>query len=1056
MGTGPWGWARTGITALVISAGVATGGAPVVRAQAADGVAPPSGEAHRTVTLITGDRVVVAGDRIVSHTPGPGREDVPVTTYSENGRQYVVPDDAEPLIAGGKLDRRLFDVTSLVEFGYDDAERSTVPVIVRPAAGARADLSTMSVAESVPALNVVTGTVAKSGQSWAALRDGAVEKVWLDGKRKLTLERSAKQIGAPVAWQAGLTGRGVKVAVLDGGIDGAHPDLAGKVIAERNFTGVPVEPAERSHGTHIASTIAGTDERYRGIAPDAQLLDGQICVPGIGGCSDSAALMAMQWAVDQGAQIVNMSFGNTDTPEIDLLEEAVDRFSREKGVLFVAAAGNGGPSPGTISTPSSAESALSVGAVDRADDVAGFSGRGPTATGAVKPDVTAPGMEIVAARAGTEGHVAMSGTSMATPHVAGVAALLKQRHPDWSGERIKAAIMGSATAGAGFAPFEQGAGRVDVPKAMARTVIAEPGNVDLGVRQWPHEDDERVSREVTYRNSGAEPVALDLAVHVTGPGGEAPAGMFTVSPARLTVPAGGEARATITADTAVPAPDGTYAGALIASGGADLRTLLSVNREVEHHDLALTHLDFDGAPSDFFRTTVVNVATGRKHLVDREPEAGKPLRLPKGEYRVYSTITGQDRRYAILAQPKLELDGEAHVVLDARAAKPVRMSTPDPAARQRGGYVLFTATTAGKPETVTMSTMGRTVLTAQIGPDSPDFSTSFGAQFAGTPRDGKTPVTYRLHWTETGGLPTGYERTAEASELAEVTSDIRSAGPGKQYLVNAAPRPAIGTDTAVPEGGQAVDLVTASEDVDWSWGFEQRSADGNTEVMLRLPARSVGIGQSYRQELNTAVFGPSVGDGALTRHGATIGVAVPLFTDSNGGQGDSPSAKGRVTLFREGVRFGETTTRQYEDFWVPTAEAAYRVEVEQSRSVSDVSTRVLGVWTFRSAHTDGPKALPMSVPRFLPELDDDNATRDRVLEIPVEVEQQPGTPEVRRVDVEVSFDDGATWRRTPVVDGEAVVAHDDGAEFASLRATVTDAAGDTGQVSVIRAYKIVL
>jgi hypothetical protein len=98
------------------------------------------------------------------------------------------------------------------------------------------------------------------------------------------------------------------------------------VIAERNFTGVPVERAQRAHGTHIASTIAGGGETHRGVAPDARLLDARVGAPVIGGCSDSAALVAVQWAVAQGAQIVNMSFGGDDTPEID-------RYSREKGVL---------------------------------------------------------------------------------------------------------------------------------------------------------------------------------------------------------------------------------------------------------------------------------------------------------------------------------------------------------------------------------------------------------------------------------------------------------------------------------------------------------------------------------------------------------------------------------------------------------------------------------------------------------------------------------------------------------------------------------------------------
>lgn len=1044
MRAGPERAALTGVAAaLVVSAGLVTG--PVAQAQAAD---TEAGEPQHAVTLITGDRVVVAGDRVVSYTPGAGREDVAVTTYSENGHRHVLPEDAGPLVANGKLDPRLFDVTSLVESGYGDAERQDVPVIVRDPAG----LASMAVAEPVPALNMVTGALDKSGRSWAELRGGAAGKVWLDAKLRPSLDRSTAQIGAPAAWQAGFTGKGVKVAVLDSGIDGAHPDLVGKVVAERNFTGVVIDPAQRTHGTHIASTIAGNNEKYRGVAPDVELLDGHVCTGGFGGCSTSAALLAVQWAAEQGAQVVNMSFGGHDTPEVDPLEEAINQLSREKGVLFVGAAGNEGSAAGTISTPGSAEAALSVGAVDRADDVTGFSSRGPAASGGIKPEVTAPGMGIVAAQSGTRGHIAQSGTSMATPHVVGVAALLKQAHPDWTGERIKATLMASAVSRPGFTPFEQGAGRVDVPRALAQRVTAEPANVDFGVRQWPHEDDEKAVREVTYRNSGTGPLTLDLAVDVRGPGGAAPAGMLTVSPARLTVPPGGEAKATVTADTTVPAADGAYTGTLVASGGAELRTLLSVNREVEHHELTLTHLGFDGQPSDVFRATVISVETGQRHQVDRLDAS---LRLPVGEYRVYSTITGEDRSRAIIAQPKLVLDRSREVVLDARAAKPVRLGFPEPGAVAQPGYLLFTAPAAGRQETVTVTTGGQApVLTAQVGPDSPDFSVSFGASFAGTPRDEKTPVTYRVHWTEKGRLPTGYERTARGSEFAEMRTAVRSGGSGKRYLVNAAPLPAFGGETTVPEGGQAVDLVTATGDVEWAWGFEQRSADGNTEVVLRLPARPVAAGGSYRQEVNAAVFGPSASDRALTRSGGTLGVSVPMFTDANGGEGSSPNSPSRITVFREGAFFGETTKRQFEEFWVPAAEAAYRVEVEQTRDVSDVSTRVLGSWTFRSGHVDGSQPLPMSVPRFFPELDGSNASGERVLLVPVKVEQTPGTPEVRRLEVEVSFDDGATWRKAPVTGGKVVVRHEPGAGFTSLRGTATDAAGNTGQVTVVRAYRI--
>ncbi|AXX27475.1 peptidase S8 and S53, subtilisin, kexin, sedolisin [Actinosynnema pretiosum subsp. pretiosum] len=208
------------------------------------------------------------------------------------------------------------------------------------------------------------------------MADPDVEKVWLDGLRKPSLDRSTAQIGAPAAWQAGHTGAGVKVAVLDTGVDGAHRDL------------------------------------------------------------------------------------------------------------------------------------------------------------------TAPGVDIVAAKSGSgvlgtpvdEGHVAMSGTSMAAPHVAGAAALLKQQHPGWSGQRIKAALMASTDPNPALTPYRQGTGR------------------------------------------------LDLAVETT-----APAGMFAVSPAQLAIPAGGAATATVTGDSRVGAVDDSF-GAPHTEGTISIMGMSNST----HHHLALS------------------------------------------------------------------------------------------------------------------------------------------------------------------------------------------------------------------------------------------------------------------------------------------------------------------------------------------------------------------------------------------------------------------------------------------------------------------------------------
>ncbi|MFC6087666.1 S8 family serine peptidase [Saccharothrix lopnurensis] len=128
-------------------------------------------------------------------------------------------------------------------------------------------------------------------------------------------------------------------------MDGDHPDLAGREVAERNFSAEPDAVDRAGHGTHVAATIAGGGARYRGVAPDARVLDGKVCEAS-GGCRESAILAGMEWAVEQGADVVNLSLGYQDSPGVDPLEETVNALSARTGALFVVAAGNAGPSPG--------------------------------------------------------------------------------------------------------------------------------------------------------------------------------------------------------------------------------------------------------------------------------------------------------------------------------------------------------------------------------------------------------------------------------------------------------------------------------------------------------------------------------------------------------------------------------------------------------------------------------------------------------------------------------------------------------------------------------------
>jgi subtilisin family serine protease len=173
------------------------------------------------------------------------------------------------------------------------------------------------------------------------------------------------------------------------------------------------------------------------VAFGASLLNGKV-LDDFGFGSDSGIIAGMEWAAKQKARVVNMSLGGFPTDGTDPMSQAITRLTARYRTLFVVAAGNSGPGEQTVENPGVATEALTVGAVDAEDQLADFSGRGPRfGDYAMKPDITAPGVDIIAARAaGTalgdpvnQWYTRLTGTSMATPHVAGAAAIMAQRWP---------------------------------------------------------------------------------------------------------------------------------------------------------------------------------------------------------------------------------------------------------------------------------------------------------------------------------------------------------------------------------------------------------------------------------------------------------------------------------------------------------------------------------------------------------------------------------------------------------------------------------------------------
>ncbi|CAL9568201.1 hypothetical protein SUDANB95_04738 [Actinosynnema sp. ALI-1.44] len=763
-----WGTRLTLLAAALAAATHIT----TVTTPATAAAAPVTGEPlGPTITLITGDEVTLGtGPDGVIVEAARGREHIGFTSRTDvRGDVHVIPHDAVTGLTRKQLDPRLFNVSELLRSGYDDASRAELPLIVQhPKTRGRA----------LNALNAQALSIPRDPTFWSATQDA--ERIWLDGRVRAHLDTSVPRISAPTAWAAGHTGAGTTVAVLDTGIDQSHPDLQDAVTNAHNFTDSDTADDRVGHGTHVASTITGGSTAYRGVAPDAKLLNAKV-LDDRGYGQDSWIIAGMEWAAANGADVVNMSLGSPMPSDgTDPLSQAVNRITAEHDTLFVIAAGNSG---GLIGSPGAADAALTVGSVDKSDELAATSSRGRV-DGVIKPDITAPGVEITAAKAGG-GYVAHSGTSMAAPHVAGAAAVLAGKHPDWRPEQLKAALMGTAEPNGGT--FEQGAGRVDLGTAATTDLTADVGSLSLGTAQWPHHDDQPITRTITYTNTGPDPITLDLTADVTDPHGTpAPPAMFTFSPVRLTVPAGGSAATTATTDTRVNAPDGVYSGTITATTttAKSVRTPITITREVESYNVTVKVLDHNGAPTDKYFFSFVDVNNRRSHH-NHDPSGTVTTRVAKGEFYLNAFVQTETAQHnhtnAEFVEPAFTVTADTQLTLDAREAKQVEFRTDQPNARTGNAKYRFRMKTAWgelsatthianydqftfKPSTTTARDRFTFTAEARLGEWN-------GTTFTGS------PYLYHLRRTESGAIPHDLRWRYRDADLAKVRSEHAAATP---------------------------------------------------------------------------------------------------------------------------------------------------------------------------------------------------------------------------------------------------------------------------------------
>jgi subtilisin family serine protease len=1093
-----------------------------------DTAATEAAEESYTITLITGDQVEV-------QQFDDGRQAVNIEPAERDGYEanfekmeldgedlYVIPDDMLPYIPD-KLDKELFNITKLFEQGFDDASIDNIPIIItmedRAANQNMRSLNTsLDDSSNLPSINGLSAEISKdntesltdalfTANNNATLQStnlfSNIDKIHLDQIVEVELEDSVPQIGVPEVWEAGYDGTGLTVAVLDSGIDANHPDLEGKVVAEQNFTTDETTDDLHGHGTHVAATIAGSgdasDGLRPGVAPGAGLINAKVLnAAGSGAISD--IIEGMEWAAQEGASILNMSLGGGVTDGTDPMSLAVDSISEEYNVLFVISAGNSGPGNESVTTPGSADYALTVGAFDKEGQLASFSSRGPRMGDyAITPHIAAPGVAIQAARAegtsmGTpidEYYTAANGTSMAAPHVAGVAALYAQKQQeagDFDAEMVKSALVSTAGPNEEYTVFEQGGGLVDAERALTQDVFSETATLDMGFFEFPHEELEPVTDTITYQNGADEDVTLELSVNVLDPDAfPVPDNMIEVSDEEITVEAGETAEIEVTVDPSLGELGlyGGYVTALSAEDDVVIHTPLGFYKEPESYDLTVEGITRnDQVPLGPSRVSIMNAEDSTifnaYNVTFTEQDEGEiTFRVEAGTYNVNSmlytyesaeepTVTSE---VAMINDPMVEVYEDTKVTLDAGDAYPVTVEVEDEADLDRFSLAYHRAGEELGSITSSYSFIG--------GGD-------FGV-FAYTPTD---PITlgefgfytqwellspdayYNLILEDAIVADTHYDIANE--DLAQFDTKYHAQQPGDGYSrFQHKWRPyefasfAVGTSLVLPL--ERMEYFVADDTRYRSQIAPSEEWPGGVQLQHDITEFEVGLQENnwYKQVIQPGIL---PGSSPVYREDGSLEVLLYEYTDSDGYYSTGAPDANPVFSVYEDEELVEETDRPRGTFPLASDESEIRMELEMDadKAWSPYSSYTLTNWVFavNEPGEDEQQAAPMLFIDYDLDLNINNAEeRDSEQGISFTVNHQPGAEpvEIEGANVSVSYNDGESWAELQGVSqsdsGEFNVAlqhdsHPGGSGFVSLKVDAWDADGNSIEQEIIRAYRL--
>lgn len=1083
------------------------------------------GKQH-TVTLITGDKIIAneTSEGLLTLEIDPAEREGYEARFKQiniDEDVYVIPNDIGPFVSN-QIDKELFNITKLINQGYDDENVDYVPLIISFNNKQSKNLFSSELTNTLEeqhlfnSMNSMATKVKKdksdrfidelfnmSNQTLkrSQMLENNIDKIWLDEKVHVALEDSVSQIGSQEAWESGYDGSGIKIAVLDSGIDRNHPDFNGNIVKEKNFSADNDMSDLHGHGTHVASIVGGSgqasDGLRKGVAPGASLMIGKVIgADGKGPLSD--IILGMEWSVEEGADIVNMSLGSEyPTDGTDPISQALNNLTEEYGVLFVVSSGNSGPGEGTVTAPGSADAALTVGSVNKEEGLADTSSRGPRLGDyAIKPEITAPGVNINAARSsGTsmgfpidDYYTSASGTSMAAPHVSGVAAIIlgqwREAGIDVTPELLKAALISSAIPFDELSVYEQGGGRVDVEEALNQTIIANPGVLDLGYFEYPHDEYEPVTKTITYHNLSDQDITLHLQTDITFQDDEVISeDMVELSDDTIIVKAGETVEVDVTLDIHL-GEIGMYGGYIKASSdddGIKLQTPVGYYKEPKQHTLTIKGISQKGETvQDSSSVDVVNAEDSSLFLetgLNLWNELGEiTLRVPTGVYNIMGWWEDIEDELALVGNPEVIVEDDTTVVLDGREVNEIGLDLEDEVDelfkrisyhRETGDTVNFSsAYFTGEQDTLYASP------TEPVDIGYFEFYTDW--ELLSPEHLEGNPYFYRLVFPETE-IPSDLIYKINKDDLAQVNAKYYSHNDSDEYRVTQAmlrdyEPVALVFGHSIDAGIERMEYYNPGDSV---YSKVVYSSPGIDYVYFDEPRKTYDKGKYedtwFKQPVRPGTLvgnPPHMDHSPVVRENNRISAFLPnVDNDLHWSWG----TEAELQFYENEKLLAESATNQ-NNFTLTEDKARYRLELTTKNQMNwtPFSEKVQTNWTFDSEKPDldSREIIPLLLVNYKLDLDLTNTAKaGNITPISFTVEHQPGAESlpINHVKFWISYNDGEDWEE--VIDLETddngtftAMVEDrkdnrDGSGYVSLKIEAWDSEQNGIEQEIIRAYK---